>query len=215
MSYLSFHNYLKTLQQLVRRKKPELAEESAMLSRLCLLYGQPMGVSERDLRTLLLAAQFKNLGALTIGSRALSRSFENYGQLMAYVSSWFEESAELASVAGLPHVALVLSQYYHRQVPDDPLAKIFQVLNVWVACHQKRGWREAMGDREAIIILKQRAILAWSDPQVVSQFLRLLPMGSHSNQNLRYFRTPSNGQHSHDLTMLVSIHSPDRESSPS
>jgi HD-GYP domain-containing protein (c-di-GMP phosphodiesterase class II) len=173
MSYPSFRAYLKTLQNLVKRKKPELAEESAILSHLCLRYGRQIGLPERDIKTLLLAAQFKHLGALTISHRAFTESFDNHEQLMACVSDWFEESAELAALAGLPRVASILSQYYHRAIPDSPLAKIFQVLNAWVACHHKRCWRKGMSDREALIVLQQRAMLAWSDPQTVNQFIQL------------------------------------------
>jgi response regulator RpfG family c-di-GMP phosphodiesterase len=183
MSYPSFRTYLKTLQELVKRKKPELAEESIVLANLCLAYGERIGLGERDLKTLLLAAHFKNLGALTISQGLFSKSFDDYGQLMARVTSWFEESAELAEMAGLPEVAVVLSQYYHRTIPANPLAKVFQVLNAWVSCHQNRGWRVAMSDREALIVLKQRAILAWSDPKVVAQFIRLMPPTFQSAQH--------------------------------
>jgi response regulator RpfG family c-di-GMP phosphodiesterase len=182
MSYPSFHTYLKTLQELLKRKKPELAQESTVLANLCQAYGQRIGLTEREITTLLLAAYYKNLGALTISHRVFCQSFDHYGQLMARVVSWFEESSELAETAGLPEVATVLSQYYQRTIPAHPLAKIFQVLNAWVSCHQNRGWRLAMSDRDALIVLKQRAILAWSDPKVVAQFIRLMPTASRSSQ---------------------------------
>ena len=182
MSYPSFHTYIRTLKELIRRKNPELAEESAVLAKVCSLYGRPMGLPDRDIRTLLLAAYFKNLGATTISDRAFSQSFDSYGQLIACVNSWFDESTKLAEMAGLPQVALVLGQYYQRAVPQDPLARVFQVFNAWVACHQKRGWRVAMSDREALIVLKQRAILAWSDSQVVNRFIKLLPVASTVSQ---------------------------------
>ncbi len=188
MSYPSFRTYLKTLQELVKRKSPGLAEESAILSNICLHYGQKIKLSERELKTLLLASNFKNLGALTVSSQTFSTNFDNYGKLMAYVASWFEESALLAQMAGLPAVEKILSQYYHRAIPQDSLAKIFQVLNAWVACHQKRGWRGAMSDREALIVLKQRAMFSWSDPEVVSCFVKCLPYTHKSVQE--YLRGP-------------------------
>lgn len=183
MSYPSFRTYLRTLRELVKRKSPSLADESIVLSNLCLHYGRQVGLPERDIKTLFLAAHFKNLGAVTMSGGVFSNSFDHYEQLMACVSDWFEESARLAQEAGLPDVALILTQYYHRAIPKAPLAKIFQVLNAWVACHQKRGWRSAMSDREALIVLKQRAMFAWSDPEVVAQFLRLLPLSPKAVQD--------------------------------
>ena len=182
MSYPSFHTYIKTLQALVKRKKPDLAEESMVLSNLCVLYGQRAGIPERSIKILLLAAHFKNLGAITISDQIFSQSFDSYGQLMACVVNWFDESTKLAEMAGLPQVALILGQYYQRTIPQDPLAKVFQVLNAWVACHQKRGWRGAMNDREALIVLQQRAMLGWSDPQVVDRFIQVLPTTSVTSQ---------------------------------
>ena len=183
MSYPSFRTYVKTLQALVKRKSPGLAEESIILSNICLHYGHQIGLSARDMKTLLLAAHFKNLGALTVRNQTFSQGFDHYGKLMAYVASWFEESAMLAQMAGLPEVETVLSQYYHRAIPQNTLAKIFQVLNAWVACHQKRGWRGAMSDREALIVLKQRAMFAWSDPEVVTRFVQFLPLTQRSVQD--------------------------------
>jgi hypothetical protein len=204
MSYPSFRTYLKTLQELVKRKSPGLAEESVILSNICLHYSQQVGLKDRDMKTLLLAAHFKNLGAITVSSETFSTSFDNYGKLMAYVSSWFEESAELAQMAGLPEVKSILSQYYHRAIPQDPLAKIFQVLNAWVACHQKRGWRGAMSDREALIVLKQRAMFSWSDPEVVSRFVQLLPPTRKSVQDYLRVQTLTPGQSINDFTLLKS-----------
>ncbi len=174
MSYPSFRTYLKTLQELVKRKDPELAQETIVLSRLCSEYGLRTSLPDRDIKTLLLTAHFKNLGALTISDRTFSKNLDNYGKLMACVADWFEESAKLAAMAKLPQVSLILAQYYHRAIPGDSLAKIFQVLNAWVACHQKRGWRGPMNDHEAVIVLKQRALFAWSDPIVVNQFIELM-----------------------------------------
>jgi hypothetical protein len=193
MSYPSFRTYLRTLQELVKRKSPGLAEESIILSNLCLHYGKQMGLPEREMKTLFLAAHFKNLGAITISNQAFSQSFDNYDQLMAYGASWFEESAKLAQMAGLPDVELILTEYYHRAIPDAPLAKVFQVLNAWVACHQKRGWRRAMSDREALIVLKQRAMLDWSDPDIVSRFVRFLPLSPRTVHD--YLQVPTLPSH--------------------
>lgn len=201
MSYPSFRTYLKTLQELLKRKKPDLAQESTVLANLCLAYGQRIRLDERAINTLLLTAYFKNLGALTISHGVFCQSFDHYGQLMSRVTSWFEESTELAEMAGLPEVATVLSQYYHRSIPDHPLAKIFQVLNAWVSCHQNRGWRLAMSDRDALIVLKQRAILAWSDPKVVAQFIRLMPTASSPGRPQPCLLLPSKAQVSEPATV--------------
>jgi hypothetical protein len=183
MSYPSFRTYLKTLRELVKRKNPGLARESIVLSHLCLHYGSHVGLSTRDMKTLLLAAHFKNLGAVTVSRQTFAQSFDNYGQIIGHVAGWFEESAKLAQLAGLPAVEAVLTQYYHRAIPQDSLAKVFQVLNTWVACHQDRGWRSAMSDRDALIVLRQRALFAWSDPAVVSCFVRLLPQSPQTIQD--------------------------------
>jgi hypothetical protein len=86
----------------------------------------------------------------------------------------FKESAQLARDAGLKEVSEVLEQYHLRSIPENHLARIFQVLNAWVSCRQRKGWRSSMSDKEALIILKQRAELKWSDPKVVFHFIEHL-----------------------------------------
>lgn len=171
MSYPSFHTYLKTLRELLKRKSQWLLEESTLLGELCLVYGQLMGLSERDKRTLYLAAYYKNLGAVYLNDRLLEQSFDNDGQSLTQLKPWFDESVALAKAAGLRDVAIILEQYYQRAIPEHQLARIFQVLNAWVACRQQKSWRPSMSDKEALLILKQRAQMAWADPQIVSHFV--------------------------------------------
>lgn len=171
MSYPSFQNYLKTLRSLLKRKSKWLLEESVLLADLCLAYGSLAGLSDQDKKTLFLAAHFKNLGALYLNDVVLRQEFEDHGQMIANMNTWFAESTQLAKDAGLKDVAVILEEYHRRAIPQHPLAKVFQVINAWVACRQQKGWRESLSEREALIILKQRAQMEWSDPDVVSQFI--------------------------------------------
>jgi hypothetical protein len=86
----------------------------------------------------------------------------------------FTESAQMAREAGLKDVAVVLEQYYQRAIPGDYLARVFQVINAWVSCRQRKGWRSSMGDKEALVILRQRAEMGWSDPEIVFHFIEHL-----------------------------------------
>ncbi|MFZ4639204.1 MAG: hypothetical protein ACOYMP_02215 [Nodosilinea sp.] len=174
MSYPSFHSYIKTLRGLLKRKQRWLLEESTLLADLCLAYGTLAGLSDREKRTLFLAAHFKNLGAIFLDDSSLSQAFSDRSQVLEEMESLFKESAQLAREAGLRDVALVLDQYYRRAIPDDYLARIFQVLNVWVSCRQRKGWRSSMSDKEALVVLQQRAQMKWSDPKVVAHFIKHL-----------------------------------------
>jgi HD-GYP domain-containing protein (c-di-GMP phosphodiesterase class II) len=174
MSYPSFHSYIKTLRSLLKRKQRWLLEESTLLADLCLAYGSIAGLSERDKRTLFLAAHFKNLGAIYIDDHCLEQEFRDHSQIVSQMDVLFKESAQLAKDAGLDEVAHVLEQYHLRAIPDYHLARVFQVLNAWVSCRQRKGWRSSMSDKEALIILKQRAEMKWSDPKVVFHFIEHL-----------------------------------------
>lgn len=174
MSYPSFHSYVRMLRGLLKRKRKWLFEESVFLADLCLSYGTIAQLSERDKKTLFLAAHFKNLGAIYIDDQYLEQEFRDHSQIVTALEVLFRESAQLAEDAGLAEVAEVLRQYHLRAIPENPLARIFQVLNAWVSCRQRKGWRSAMSDKEALIILKQRAELQWSDPKVVFHFIEHL-----------------------------------------
>ncbi|HZG37926.1 MAG TPA: hypothetical protein VEZ50_04520 [Nodosilinea sp.] len=174
MSYPSFHSFIKLLRGLLKRRQPLLFEESIFLADLCLAYGTIAGLSDRDKKTLFLAAHFKNLGAIYLDDQNLKQEYSDHGQAITKMEVLFNASAELAHDAGLDEVACVLEQYHLRAIPENSLARIFQVLNAWVSCRQRKGWRSSMSDKEALIILKQRAEMKWSDPKVVFHFIEHL-----------------------------------------
>lgn len=174
MSYPSFHSYIRTLRSLLKRKQRWLLEESTFLADLCLAYGSIAGLSEQQKRTLFLAAHFKNLGALYLDDHCLHQAFNDHQQALKQMQGLFTESAQMAREAGLKDVAVVLEQYYLRAIPEDYLAQVFQVINAWVSCRQRKGWRHSMGDKEALVILRQRAEMGWSHPDIVFHFIEHL-----------------------------------------
>jgi hypothetical protein len=171
VSYPSYHSYIKMLRGLLKRKRRWLLEESILLADLCLAYGSIAGLSEKDKKTLFMAAHFKNLGAIYLDEHCLDEEYRDHNQILDNMEILFRESAQLARDAGLREVSDVLEQYHLRSIPQNPLARVFQVLNTWVSCRQQKGWRSPMSDKEALIILKQRAELNWSDPKVVFHFI--------------------------------------------
>jgi hypothetical protein len=174
MSYPSFHSYIRMLRGLLKRKRKWLFEESVFLADLCLSYGTIAQFSERDKKTLFLAAHFKNLGAIYLDDQYLEQEFHDHQQIVTNLEVLFRESAQLAADAGLHEVAAVLHEYHLRAIPQNHLARVFQVLNAWVSCRQRKGWRSSLSDKEALIILKQRAEMQWSDPKVVFHFIEHL-----------------------------------------
>ena len=174
MSYPSFHSFIKLLRSLLKRRQPLLFEESIFLADLCLAYGTIAELGDRDKKTLFLAAHFKNLGAIYLEDHHLKQQYIDHGEAITQMETLFNASVELAKDAGLDEVATVLEQYHLRSIPDHRLARIFQVLNAWVSCRQRKGWRSSMSDKEALIILKQRAEMQWSDPKVVFHFIEHL-----------------------------------------
>jgi len=171
VSYPSFHNYIRFLRALLRRKHSWLLEESVLLADLCLAYSSLVNMPEQDRKVLFLAAHFKNLGAIYVDSNVLQQEFTDPDDIRSHMELLFMESAQLARDSGLVEVTEVLEQYHLRAIPPSHLARIFQVLNTWVSCRQRKGWRSPMSDHEALIVLKQRAELKWSDPKVVFKFI--------------------------------------------
>ncbi|MGD1861095.1 MAG: hypothetical protein ACFB0E_14120 [Leptolyngbyaceae cyanobacterium] len=171
MSHPSFSSYLKTLSSLLYHKGSWLQQESQDLAQLCQRYGKQLSLNHAERKILLMAAYCKNLGALYISDYLLEQEFRDHGSMVASLNTWFAESARIARDAGLDEVATVLEQYHLRQIPDHKLARVFQVLNTWVACQQDRGWRHPMTKREARVILEQRARLQWADPLIVQHFV--------------------------------------------
>ncbi|NEQ47360.1 MAG: hypothetical protein F6K00_29010 [Leptolyngbya sp. SIOISBB] len=184
MSHPSFSSYLKTLSSLLKHKGVWLQQESQDLARLCQLYGKQLNLSHTEHKVLLLAAYCKNLGALYISDYLLEHEFRDHRHMMTSLSPWFVESVRIAKESDLPEVAAILEQYPLRKVPHNKLARIFQVLNTWVACQQERGWRHPMSEREARVILEQRARLKWSDPLIVRHFVHFF------DQSGEQFRRP-------------------------
>jgi hypothetical protein len=174
MSYPSFHSFIKLLRSLIKRRQPWLFEESIFLADLCLAYGTIAGLGDHDKKTLFLAAHFKNLGAIYLDDQHLKQEYVDHREAMSQMEVLFNASAQLAKDSGLLEVAEVLEQYHLRAIPPNHLARIFQVLNAWVSCRQRKGWRSPMNDKEALIILKQRAEMNWSDPKVVFHFIEHL-----------------------------------------
>ena len=171
MSHPSFKTYVKTLNSLLKYKGDWLQQEAQDLAKLCHMYGKLLQLDENERKTLLLAAYFKNLGALYIADQLLEEEFRDHGHMVASLNIWFAESANIARDSGLTDVEAILNQYHLRTIPQHKLARIFQVLNTWIACQQEKGWRHPMTEREARIILEQRARLRWSDPLIVRHFI--------------------------------------------
>lgn len=171
MSYPSFRSYTKTLRGLLRRRSDWLAKETLSIADLCLTYANLVGLSDKDKKDLFLAAYFKNLGAVFLSNEILEQQFESHSQAMHHLHLRFAESTKLAREAGLIDVAIILDQYYHRAVPNNKLAKVFQVINTWVACRQRKAWRPSMSEQEARSVLEQRATSEWSDPYTVYHFI--------------------------------------------
>ncbi|MGB7311864.1 MAG: hypothetical protein WA939_02930, partial [Nodosilinea sp.] len=113
-------------------------------------------------------------GAIYLEDESLKQEYLDHRDAVVQMEVLFRESAQLAKDAGLDEVADVLEQYHLRAIPQNPVARIFQVLNAWVSCRQRKGWRSSMSDKEALIILKQRAEMQWSDPKVVFHFIEHL-----------------------------------------
>lgn len=174
MNQPSFKNYLNTLSSLLKHKGRWLQKESQDLATLCQEYGKQLRLSHEERKVLLMAAFIKNLGALYVSDYILEQEFRDHSQMMASLNTWFVESTNIAREAGLEEVAIILDQYHRRSIPDNKLARIFQVLNTWIACQQEKGWRHPMTPREAKIILEQRAHLRWSDPILVRHFIHHL-----------------------------------------
>ena len=172
ISYPSFRNYIKTLSGLLKTKGSWLQKESRDLAKLCSLYGQLLGLTAGEQKSLLMAAYFKNLGAVYLSDYVLDQEFRDHSKMIASMNIWFAASVQIAQDAGLDEVATILQQYHLREVPRHKLARIFQVLNTWVACQQEKGWGKPMTARETRLILEQRAQLHWSDPRIVSHFLK-------------------------------------------
>ncbi|MEM1310411.1 MAG: hypothetical protein AAF892_08960 [Cyanobacteria bacterium P01_D01_bin.71] len=190
MSHPSFSSYLKTLSSLLHHKGSWLQQESKDLARLCQVYGKQLNLSHTERKILLIAAYCKNLGALYISDYLLEQEFRDHGNMVASLNTWFAESARIARDAGLDEVATVLEQYHLRQVPSNKLARVFQVLNTWVACQQDRGWRHPMSAREARVILEQRAHLHWSDPLIVRHFVHYCDRSGERFRRPQAFATP-------------------------
>ncbi|TVQ06641.1 MAG: hypothetical protein EA368_16530 [Leptolyngbya sp. DLM2.Bin27] len=191
MSYPSFHSFIKLLRSLLKRRQPWLFEESIFLADLCLAYGTIAGLDDRDKKTLFLAAHFKNLGAIYLEDQQLKQEYTDHGEAISQMEVLFDASTQLAKDSGLLEVADVLEQYHLRAIPPNHLARIFQVLNAWVSCRQRKGWRSPMNDKEALIILKQRAEMQWSDPKVVFHFIEHLCR--HSSRPERRQACTTNG----------------------
>ncbi|MEL6381413.1 MAG: hypothetical protein AAFQ89_02865 [Cyanobacteria bacterium J06626_18] len=171
MSYPSFKSYIKTLGGLLKIKGNWLLKESKDLAKLCSSYGKTLNLTSEEKKSLLLAAYFKNLGAIYLSDYLLDQEFRDHSTMTASMNIWFAASKKVAQDAGLEEVATILAQYHLREVPQHRLARIFQVLNTWVACQQQKGWGKPMSIQETKLILEQRAQLQWSDPSIVGHFL--------------------------------------------
>jgi hypothetical protein len=174
MNQPSFKNYLNTLSSILKHKGKWLQQESQDLAKICQEYGKHLQLSHHERKILLMAAYIKNLGALYVSDYLLEQEFRDHSHMVANLSTWFVESSNIAREAGLEEVAIILDQYHQRSIPQNKLARIFQVLNTWIACQQEKGWRHPMTPREAKIILEQRAHLQWSDPILVRHFIHHL-----------------------------------------
>lgn len=172
MSYPSFKTYIKTLSGLLTLKGSWLMRESRELADLCLVYGKSLDLNVKEMKTLLLAAYFKNIGAIYLSDYLLDQEFRDHNQMMASMNIWFGASIQIAKNAQLTDVATILEQYHLREIPEHKLARVFQVVNTWVACQQHKGWGQPMTAREAKLVLEQRAQLQWSDPSIVGHFLK-------------------------------------------
>jgi response regulator RpfG family c-di-GMP phosphodiesterase len=182
MNQPSFKNYINTLASLLKHKGAWLLKESQDLARLCQEYGKQLRLTHQERKILLMAAYIKNLGALYVSNDLLEQEFRDHTDMMLRLQPWFLESSIIAREAGLEDVAIVLDQYHQRSIPEHKLARIFQVLNTWIACQQEKGWRHPMTRREAQIILEQRAHLRWSDPILVRHFIHHLNYVNYLDQ---------------------------------
>jgi response regulator RpfG family c-di-GMP phosphodiesterase len=183
MSYPSFSSFVGCLRAQLRHKAAWLAEESKYLAKCLVDYGRIINLETADAKTLYLCAYLKNTGALYLSREALETRVSDAHQHSS-IKSWQLLSAQIAREAELSTCATILETYYQRGTPEDYLAGVFQVVNVWAACRCPKGYRGRLDLKETRIVLTQRANLNWSDPALVEHFLSTFPENQNAVLNL-------------------------------
>lgn len=173
MSSPSFNQFLATLRTQLRIKANWLANESVVLDDNLRTYGLIIELTTTEIRQLQVAAYIKNMGAIYLGNEALSQEMPS-AVLQSAIKTWQLLSLEIAVASGMESVTTIIEQYAMRQIPENRLASIFQVVNVWVSCLMPKGYRPPMTPHDAKTTLLQRVELGWSDRAVVDHFLSTL-----------------------------------------
>ncbi len=171
------------------------AEHSQRVARLAVAVGEALGLSEKDLRDLRLAALLHGLGLMEIPPEIVHKA----GPLTEEERQVLREhvlrlNGRFESVDGLTDALRIA---YHRTerwdgsgYPDGlrgeeiPLgARILAVVDAWDALRHDRPHRAAWPERAAVDFLRRKAG-RWYDPAVVDVFLEQVASGAEGGEAL-------------------------------
>lgn len=178
-------SYVHTLCQVadvIDNLNPYTVGYSEMMMRYALVIGREMGMSDKELHDLSLAAHLSNIGVIGLDMELLLKD----GQYNAYEYNLMKRHCEIGAtmietVTGNRQAALNV-RYHHERFDGNgyplgvagseiPLgAKVLHVVQVFLAKVNGRSWRTPLDFEQAIESLQQSAGTAL-DPQVVTAFL--------------------------------------------
>jgi hypothetical protein len=181
------HSYLNTIQALaaaVEAKDPYTRGHSERVCRLAVAMGQEMGLDERQLQLLSLAALVHDIGKIGVPESILCKPTPLTAEEMQVVRQhpvWAEPI--LRHVPDMPELVTVVRHHHERYdgqgYPDGvssrahPLSAIICVADAYDAMTSDRPYRAALSHHEALEEIRRQTGTQFT-PQVVEAFVEVM-----------------------------------------
>jgi HD-GYP domain-containing protein (c-di-GMP phosphodiesterase class II) len=185
------YSYLSTIHALaaaVEAKDPYTRGHSERVRRLAVATGQEMGLDERQLQLLNLAALFHDIGKIGVPESILSKPTPPTPEEMDVLRQhpvWAEPI--LRHIPDMPELVTIVRHHHERydgqgypdgvSSRDHPLSAIIFVADAYDAMTSERPYRKALSHHAALEEIRRHAGTQFV-PQVVEAFVRVMAQQS-------------------------------------
>lgn len=184
--YERVEGVLLSLARIVESRDPDTGDHCERIARNVDLLGQELGLGERDLRALQLAAHLHDIGKIAIPDSILLK----HGPLNAAERRAIEVHPEIGERILMPlrsvRDVLPLVRHHHEKLngtgypdrlsgPDIPASvRVLSVCDVFDALTSRRPYREPLSAGRALAILDEEVAKGYWDAEVVAALRRVV-----------------------------------------
>ena len=179
-------NLLFTLARMVEAKDETTGDHCSRLMHLGTIFGQSLGLSQREINSLERGGVLHDIGKLGIPDSILLKPgaltdeewaiMRTHTVIGGHLCQGLNSMRDVIPIIVHHHERWDGSGYPHGLAGESIplLARVFQILDIYDALSNKRSYKSALDTERIISIFEEETARGWRDPELVKAFVELL-----------------------------------------